>query len=205
MLESIRKFALRKCLNPNGPALVDGVSRGGKSIVGERTPLFVCCGAVAAIVVAGGMVAAFVLQRVGAEQQAAGAGRVPVVSGKETSEVPGTRPASAVEPPVAKPAVAPGTPTTQPATVPPPRTGPHVQQVTSFNGRWSGPWTSSLGGKGTSYLKLTTDANGVLSGTWDDVKEIKGRRVDKNTIVLQEKMQTAATRSPAPLRAGKSR
>lgn len=59
-------------------------------------------------------------------------------------------------------------------------------QDVSFAGKWSGPWSNSLGEEGESSLKLAEDADGKLSGVWDGV-QVKGERINKNTIELRGK------------------
>jgi hypothetical protein len=78
----------------------------------------------------------------------------------------------------------------------------HAQDTTSFAGKWAGPWTNSLGEKGDSNLKLTEDADGVLTGTWDGVK-VKGERINKNTIELRGKNETRSYQLTCTVKGGK--
>jgi hypothetical protein len=75
MLEAIRKFALRKCMKPDGPALVDG---GGTARSKARSAdkkvstqnLVIGGGVLAAVVLVGGIVAVVMSARGGPEKQA---------------------------------------------------------------------------------------------------------------------------------------
>jgi hypothetical protein len=64
-----------------------------------------------------------------------------------------------------------------------------AQDTASFAGKWSGSWTNSVGENGNSSLKLSEDADGILTGTWDGV-EVKDERINKNTIELRGKNAT---------------
>lgn len=63
------------------------------------------------------------------------------------------------------------------------------QDRPTLGGKWSGPWTNSLGEKGVSTLKLSEDSAGKLRGIWDGI-EVSGKRTDRNTIELQGKTKT---------------
>ncbi|MFO0956012.1 MAG: hypothetical protein U0800_00950 [Isosphaeraceae bacterium] len=64
-----------------------------------------------------------------------------------------------------------------------------VQGGASFDGKWTGPWTNSLGERGKSELNLTEVTGGVLVGTWDGV-EVAGRRVNRTTFELHGETKT---------------
>lgn len=64
-----------------------------------------------------------------------------------------------------------------------------AQDPINIAGKWSGPWSNSLGEKGESSLKLGEDADGLIAGTWDGVK-VQGKRINRNTVELRGKNET---------------
>jgi hypothetical protein len=64
----------------------------------------------------------------------------------------------------------------------PPNDGPVV-----FAGKWTGQWSNSLGETGKDSLVLTEDKDGNVSGTWTEMVELKGKRVNPTTVELNGK------------------
>jgi ABC-type uncharacterized transport system ATPase component len=63
-----------------------------------------------------------------------------------------------------------------------------AQDKVTFAGKWAGEWKNSIGEKGTGTLTLKEGDAGKVSATWgDDLVQLTGKRVNKNTIELQGK------------------
>jgi hypothetical protein len=78
----------------------------------------------------------------------------------------------------------------------------HAQDAVDFAGRWSGTWTNSLGERGDDTLTLTEDDEGNLSGRWSGTVDVRGRRVNRNTIELRGRTQSRSYQITATIAEG---
>ncbi|QEL16665.1 hypothetical protein [Limnoglobus roseus] len=190
MLEAIRKFALRKCLNPDSPALMDGrrpqdEDFGGGGFLG-RNRFFLWGGTLVLFAFACGLVAVFMPKDGPSKQRTTVVDTAPPSSGKGASTVRTNQPIPPSEPVANKPTAVPNLQVNKPDPDPRPTTDPAPRTVTSFNGYWTGQHSNSDGWKGYGKLTLTEDGDGAISGTWFATK-VSGRREGKKTSVLRGK------------------
>jgi hypothetical protein len=173
MLEAIRKFALRKCMKPDGPALVEG---GGSGAVKSKsrlvsasrqkgqTQLIIGGIAVAVVVLVGGIAAVLMTSKSGQEQQAKspaddGTKQAPVTKKTEPSEVPSKPPVVSPDPIANLPSTLPRSPSDR----------------FQLNSVWKGDQrvltvTERKDDKFTATLKIGTKFERIVTGTIEDDK-----------------------------------